>query len=127
MFVQRIDFTLTVSAGGAATVYSSGPVTGEIRQITYVPDATNPLDAGADLTITGEVSGVAIATLSNIGTSTVSWAPRQATHSTVGAATLFAAGGTAVTDRIALAGERIKVVVAQGGNALTGQLFIVVG
>lgn len=127
MYIQRFDFTLTVNAGGAATVYSSGPVTGEIRQITYVPDATNPLATGADLAITGEVSGIAIATLTDIGTSTVSWAPRISTNVVTGAAALYASGGVGVNDRIAIAGERIKVVVAQGGVSLTGQLSIVLG
>jgi hypothetical protein len=126
-YLQRYDFTLDCSSGGAATVYSSGPVMGEIRQITYLPDGTSPLDTGADLTITGEVSGIAIATLTNIGTATATWSPRQATHTTAGAAALYAAAGVAVLDRIALAGERIKVVVAQGGVSLKGQLFILVG
>ena len=35
-------------------------------------------------------------------------------------------GGTAVQDRIAISGELIKVVVAQGGNALSGKFHIVV-
>lgn len=127
MYIALHAFALTVNASGDATVYSAGPAMGLVRQITYVPDATVPLDTGADLVITGEASGVAIATLSNIGTSTVSWAPRQPTHSTAGAASLFAAAGQAVNDHIALGGERIKVVVAQGGNAKTGTLSITVG
>lgn len=126
-FIQRYDFDLTVNAGGAATVYSSDVVRGEVHQIAYTPDGSNPLATGADLTITGEVTGLAIATLTDIGLSAATWAPRQATHSTAGAAALYAAGGTAVNDLIALAGERIKVVVAQGGTSKTGTLAIVVG
>lgn len=125
-FIQRFDFTLTVNASGAATVFSSGPVTGEIRQISYTPDGSNPLDTGADLTITGEESGVPILTITNIGTSAVTFAPRQATHTVASAAALYAAGGVAVLDRIALGGERIKVVVAQGGVSMTGTLSIAV-
>jgi len=127
MFLERFDFTLTVDASGNATVYSDRPVTGEIRQIRYVPDGSIPLATGADLTITGEVSGVPIATLTDIGTSPANWAPRQATHSTAGAAALYASGGTAVNDRIAIASERIKVVVAQGGTSKTGTLYIWAG
>ena len=125
--MERHDFTLTVNASGDATVYSALPAHGEIRQIRYVPDGTNPLDTGADLTITAEGSGLAIATLTNIGTSAAQWAPRQATHSTAGAAALYAGGGTAVNDRIGVFGERIKVVVAQGGVSKTGTLYIWVG
>lgn len=123
----RHDFTLTVNGSGDATVYSGQPATGEIMQIRYVPDGSTPLDTGADLTITAEGSGLAIATLTNIGTSAVQWAPRQATHSTAGAAALYAAAGTAVNDRIGIADERIKVVVAQGGASKTGVLYIWVG
>ncbi len=126
-FIQRYDFTLDVNASGASTTYSTEPVRGEIRQITYTPDGTNPLDTGADLAITGEVTGMVIATLTNIGTSTVTWAPRIPTCGTTAVASLYAAAGTAVQDRIAIAGERIKVVVAQGGTSLKGQLSIVVG
>jgi hypothetical protein len=126
-YIKRYDFTLDVSSGGASTSYSNDVAQGEVRQITYTPDGSSPLDTGADLTITGEATGIAIATLTNIGTAVATWAPRSATHTTAGAASLFAAGGTAVTDRIALAGERIKVVVAQGGTSLKGQLSIWVG
>lgn len=127
MYVERFDFVLGVNASGAATVYSDRVATGEVRQIRYVPDGSTPLDTGADLTITGEVSGLAIATLTNIGTSAVQWAPRQATSDVSGAASLYAAAGAAVNDRIAIAGERIKVVVAQGGTSKTGTLYIWVG
>ena len=124
MYAERHDFTLTVDASGAATVYSDRLATGVIAQIRYVPDGTNPLATGADLTITAETSGLPIATLTDIGTSATGWAPRQATHSTAGAAALYASAGTAVNDRIAIAGERIKVVVAQGGVSKTGTLYI---
>ena len=124
MYAERFVFTLTVDASGDTTVYSATPATGMIGQIRYVPDGSTPLDTGADLTITGEVSGLPIATLSNIGLSAVTWAPRQATHSTAGAAALYAAAGQAVNDPIAIAGERIKVVVAQGGVSKTGTLYV---
>lgn len=127
MFIERHDFTLTTDASGNATVYSSKPATGDVRQIRYVPDGTSPLATGARLVITAEASGLVIDTLTNIGTAAVQWAPRQATSDVTGAASLYAAAGTAVTDRIAVAGERIKVAVTQGGNALTGTLYIWVG
>lgn len=124
MFIERHDFTLTTDASGNATVYSAKPVTGLVQQIRYVPDGSSPLATGADLTITGEVTGLAIVTLTNIGTVAVQWAPRVATSDITGAASLYAAAGTAVNDRVAIAGERIKVAVAQGGNTLTGTLYI---
>lgn len=124
--MTRFDFAITADASGNATVYSATGVIprGLVRQIRYVPGT---LAAGTDLTITLEGSGLAIATLTDIGTSAVQWAPRQATHSTTGAASLYAAAGQAVNDLIAVCGERIKVSVAQGGNGGTGTLYIWVG
>jgi len=126
-YIQRYDFTLDVNASGAGTVYSADVVRGDLRYITYTPDGTNPLDTGADLTITGEVTGIALLTVTNIGTVAASWAPRIATCGLTTTASLYASGGTAVQDQIALAGERIKVVVAQGGASKTGLLSIFAG
>jgi hypothetical protein len=52
------------------------------------------------------------------------WAPRQPTHTTAGAASLYAAGGTAVNDHICLANERVKIVLAQGGSAKAGVFHV---
>jgi hypothetical protein len=127
MFIERLSLTLTVNASGDATVYSDKPVDGRVLQLRYVPDATVPLDIGADLTITGEDTGVAIATLTNIGTSGLTVVPRQATHTTAGAAALYAAAGVAVLEAVYVAGERLKVVVAQGGTSKTGTLHVCIG
>lgn len=125
MHADRQILTLAVNASGAATVYSDR-VTGRVLQLRYVPDATTPLDTGADLTITGEETGVAIATLSNIGLSAFTKVPRQATHGVTGTALVYA-GTDAVAEPVYLAGERIKVVVAQGGVSMTGTLHILIG
>jgi hypothetical protein len=123
--MQRVKIAIATDAAGAATVYSQHPVAGFIEHLRYTPDGTTPLDTGADLTITGESSGIAIATLTNIGTSAFTNAVRHATHDTTGTAATYD-GTRPVLERIALAGERIKVVCAQGGNALAGVLEFVV-
>ncbi len=46
--------------------------------------------------------------------------------SNVGVAALYASGGTAVNDRIALGRDRVKIAIAQGGNAKSGAFHIVV-
>lgn len=43
------------------------------------------------------------------------------------AALLYAAGGTAQTDAVYLAGERVKIIIAAGGNAKSGTFYITVG
>lgn len=127
MFIQLVTIPVTVSAGGAATVYSDGPVVGLVRQLRYVPDGSTPLDTGADVTITGETTGVAIATLTDIGTSAFTKGIRQASHDATGVAALYAAAGQPVDVEVALAQERIKLVVAQGGNAKSGTFYLWVG
>lgn len=126
MYATRYEIDLTVNSSGDATAYTSGPVTGRVLQLRYVPDGSAPLDTNADLTITGDVTGVAIATLSNIGTSAFTKVPRQATHGVTGTALVYAAAD-AVAEPVYVAGERIKVVVAQGGNAKIGTLYVTVG
>lgn len=128
MYVERHVLSVTTDGAGAATVYSDKPVTGCVLQVTYVPDGTSPLDTGADLTITGEASGVAVVTKANIGTAAFTLAPRQPTHGAAdGAAALYAAGGAAVNDCVALAAERIKLVIAQGAATKSGVFHVYVG
>lgn len=51
--------------------------------------------------------------------------PRENTHSTAGAARLYAAAGTNVADRIPIVG-RIQVTIAQAGNGGTATFYIFV-
>jgi hypothetical protein len=122
MGVTNYKVAITTDSGGAATAYTQMPVTGLVEWLRYHPDGTNPLDTGADLVITGESSGIAIATLGNIGTSAFTKAPRQPTHDVAAGAAITYDGTHAVNEKIALSGERIKVAVAQGGNTLSGTL-----
>lgn len=124
--MTRQVVAITVNASGDATAYT-GHVSGLVRAIRYVPDGSTPLDTGADITITADVSGLAILTVTNLGTSAVSFAPHQAVVSVANASALYAAGGTAVTAPIPVSDERIKIVVAQGGNAKLGTFHVYVG
>lgn len=120
--MRRYTVTVTTAADGSATAYSPARISGKIHQIEYVKtDFAN----GVDFTITGEATGVNIWTQSDVNASAVV-APRQATHSTAGVASLFAAGGTAVQDKVALGNDRVKIVIAQGGATKTGTFHILV-
>ncbi|MEQ1573630.1 MAG: hypothetical protein ABL993_05230 [Vicinamibacterales bacterium] len=125
--MQRHVVSVLTDASGDVTAYTSAAVEGEVLSIRYIPDGTSPLDTGADVTVTGRDSTTPIITITNLGTSAVSMAPRQATVSVANAAALYAAGGAAVNDRIGISGEQIKIVVAQGGNAKLGKFHITVG
>lgn len=119
-YAQRVAVTVTTAADGSATAYSD-VLTGKLSQIRYVKtDFAN----GSTFTITAEATGETLWTESNVDASATR-APRQATHSTTGAAALYAAAGTAVNDKIALANDRIKIVIAAGGNAKTGVFHLV--
>lgn len=112
--------TVTTAADGSATAYSD-VLTGKLSQIRYVK--TDFAD-GSTFTITSEATGETLWGESNVNASATR-APRQATHSTAGAAALYAAGGAAVNDKIALANDRVKIVIASGGNVKSGVFHIV--
>lgn len=120
-YAQRIAVSVTTIADGSATAYSSEVVTGKLSQIRYVK--TDFAD-GSTFTITSEATGETLWTETGVNASATR-APRQATHSTAGAAALYAAGGAAVNDKIALANDRIKIVIANGGDTKTGTFHFV--
>ena len=119
--MKRYKVTVTTASDGTATAYTPR-LSGKIHQIEYVKtDYAN----GVDFTITGEATGVGLWTESDVNASAVR-APRMATHSQVGAASLYASGGTAVQDRVALANDRVKIVLAQGGATKSGVFHVLV-
>lgn len=122
MHVQRFSVTLTTDASGDVIGYTD-PVNGLLSQIRYVKPGAGNFDNGVDFTVTLEDTGETLWAESDVNASATR-APRQATHSTAGVAALYAGSGTAVNDLIAVSG-RIKVVVAQGGNAKVGTLHFV--
>jgi hypothetical protein len=120
MTIRRFVVPVTVDDSGDAEFYSPH-IRGKIISIRYVK---SDFADGVDFTITGEISGQGIWSEEDVNASATRY-PRAATHSTAGAAALYASGGTAVNDRIAL-DERIKIVVADGGDTKSGAFHITV-
>lgn len=119
-YVQRHVIALTTDAGGDATGYT--PVlSGRLSAIHYVK--TDFAD-GVDFTITSEATGQSLWTDTNVNASEVV-APRQPTHGEDGSASLYAAAGEPVEDKICLANDRVKIVVASGGDTKTGTFHVV--
>lgn len=119
--VRRHVVSLTSDASGDGTAYSPY-VTGYVEAIKYTKtDYTN----GVDFTITSEATGQTIWTQSDVN-ATVTVRPRAATHSTAGVASLYAAGGEAVVDRIALGRDRVKIVIASAGDTHSGSFAITI-
>jgi len=119
MYIQRYTITLTTDADGDAVSYSP-VVSGLISQIRYVK--TDFAD-GVDFTVTLESTGESVWAESNVNASATR-APRQSTHTQVGVVINYAATFP-VYEKIAVSQDRIKVVIAQGGNVTTGTLIVV--
>ncbi len=119
-YATRQVVTVTTIADGSATVYS-GIVTGKLSHIRYVK---TDFSDGVDFVVTAEATGEILWDEDNVNASATR-APRQATHDTLGVASVFIAAGQAVLDKIALANDRVKIVIAAGGDTKTGTFHIV--
>lgn len=121
MAIRRHVVPVTVDASGDAEVYSPH-ISGSIISIRYVKD---DFADGVDFTITAEDTGETIWAEENVNASATRY-PRAGTASVAGAASLYAAAGTAVNGKISLGTDRVKIVVASGGNATSGTFHITV-
>ncbi len=119
--MRRYKLTVTTASDGTAVAYTPR-LAGEVHSIQYVK---GDFADGVDFTITSEATGENIWTESNVNASAVRY-PRAPTHSQAGAAALYASGGTGVLARIAVASDRVKVSIAQGGATKTGTFHILV-
>lgn len=122
--MRRLTVDVTTDGSGNAVAYSPR-TSGRVHSIHYVKPASGGYTDGVDFTITADRTGEQIWVENNVNASTVRY-PRTATHSPAGVASLFAADGTAVQDKIGLANERVKIALAQGGAAKTGAFHILV-
>src|SRR5262245_2346007 len=99
MNIDRFTVPLTTDSSGAATAYTPTFAWGHVLAIHYIKDS---FADGVDFNLTAEATGQTIWQENNVNASALRY-PRQATHGTDGIAALYAAGGTAVLDLIALA------------------------
>lgn len=120
-YAQRLTVAVTTASDGSATAYSNRIDYGLLSQVRYIK--TDFAD-GSTFTITAEATGETLWNESAVNASATR-APRQATHSTAGVASLYAGSGTAVQDKIALVNDRIKIVIASGGNVKSGTFHFV--
>lgn len=114
---ERHKVTLTTDAAGACTAFTDQMVNGAVLAVCY---NRGTLDATTtDITITTELSLQTVLTLTNV-TATTNYMPRTVNNGSTGTA-------LAGVEPIYAANERLKVVVAQGGNTLTGSITFIVG
>lgn len=121
MPIRRFVVPMTVDAAGDGTFYTP-PLYGELVSIRYVK--TDFAD-GIDFVCTLETTGETVWAEDTLNASATRY-PRAASHSTAGVAALYASGGVAVLDRIAIGGDRLKIVVDGGGVSKTGTLHVTI-
>lgn len=122
MYAVRSTVTVTTDASGVGEGFTVH-LNGRIHQIRYVKvDFEN----GVDFTITNEATGETIWAENNVDASKTV-APRQPTSTTAGAAAVYTDDDKPVLDHIVVAGDRIKIAVASGGNAKSGVFHVVAG
>ena len=121
MFAQRHVVSLTTDASGDVTGYAPSS-TGRVLGIRYVK---TDFDNGVGFTITAEATGQAILTLTNQNSSG-SFYPRVPVQDDAGAdATLD--GTRKMREPVVIVNDRVKIVVASGGNAKTGAVHVLIG
>jgi len=109
----KVDI-VTDSSGNATVYLSHGnnrPPNGFIVCIKYTPGT---IDTGADLTITGEVSGIPVLAKSDAGTSTVFYYPRALANAV--------SDGAAATNSRTQVSDGIKLIGPDGTVILAGTL-----
>lgn len=121
MHVERHVVTLTTDASGDVIGYTP-VVSGRVLGVRYVKtDFAN----GADITVTAEATGEAILALTDQNASGTFY-PRQQVHGATGTGLTYD-GTRTMNEPVAVANDRIKIVVAQGGDTKTGTVHVVVG
>lgn len=114
-YVERHTVSITTDSSGDATGYTP-VVTGKIVGVIYTK--TDFAD-GVDFTITTETTGQGLWTDTNVNASETVY-PKQQSDGPDGAAI------TGVYQHVYLSHERVKIVVAQGGDTKSGTFDVLV-
>ncbi len=111
-FIERHTISLTGTTSGSLTTFSDEVANGKIHSIKYTRPGSTPLSSSADFTVTTDETSQSVWAQSNVDATTTVM-PRAATHDITGVANTDGTTGTAaILEPIAIANERIKVVVA---------------
>ncbi len=115
-FVKRYTVSVTTAADGSATAYV-GPVRGRVAMVSYTKV---DFAAGVDFTITTEDTGQNVWVDADVNASQTVYPVAAGNLGGTGAAS------TITEAPIYAADERVKIVLAQGGNAKTGTFTVVI-
>lgn len=116
MYAERHTVALETDASGDATGYTPN-ITGRVHSISYAKD---DYADGVDFTITLESTGESLWTDTNINASERVYPVAPANIGSTGAAS------TIKEVPIVAANDRVKIVVANGGNVTSGTFHVTV-
>ncbi len=128
MYVIKHVVNVTTAADGTAVAYTSEPLNGRILKIIYTKHPANPFDAGVDFTITTEDTKQNLWVESNVD-APKSVCPAEKVQDTSGADIVYIIGEVNfnVYAHINAAFERVKIVIAAGGDSKDGTFTILEG
>ena len=121
--LERHTVTVTTAGGGAATAYTDRPVQGRLFRVVYTKD---DFAAGVDFTITLEDSGQNVWTEADVNASK-SINPLQPMQDNAGADVTWDGTRKMHGPIIACRPERVKIVIAQGGDTKSGTFVFYTG
>ena len=118
--LRSFEVPVTITIMGSGTGYAGTKVTGKVVAVKY---GYVNFAAGADLAITGDTTGAPILDVDDIPEADTFWLPHILPHKHT--------DGSAFTDAAAepprVFGEKIKIVILQGGaNGKTGTFTLYV-
>jgi hypothetical protein len=115
MNAQRITVVVETDGSGNATAYSPN-ISGRIHSLSYLKD---DFADGVDFTVTLERTGQSVWTDTNINASETVYPVAAANLGTTGAASTLSEAP------IIAANDRLKIVVASGGDTKSGSFDLV--
>jgi len=120
MRLTRVSVAVVTDAEGAATVYTPA-LNGMVRSVRYIKPAEGGLDNDSDIDIVTDKGAVVVWDKDNLAASAVIY-PMVPAHDNTGTLVDGSYAPIPVCD------ERIKITVANGGNALAGTFeFLIEG
>src|SRR5688500_9454025 len=115
-YVRKVSVAITTATDGSATAHTAA-VNGKISAVRYVKDGTTPFASTADLTVTTEDTAQAVYAGTNINATTLAYP--------VAAAAKNGVASTLTEVPLCVDNERIKIIVAQGGNTKIGTFEVI--
>lgn len=123
MYLTRHELTVTTDASGDGLNYTPA-VNGNIRSIEFVKPGSGGFETTVDFTITLETTGRTVWGEENV-TASKTVNPREQIHDTAGTGLVYDGSNKQVAS-IPVSNERIKIVVAQGGDTKSGTFRVIV-